>query len=148
MMTQCRLDDLPESAQNLVRLIGLPKTVRLIEHLGGTTFPVSKGKTRLGQLRFEVLSEAIGVDAADILTREYGGEMLYIPNCAAAIRAVRNRAIHAEFDSLVSSASKPVYSSNEAVFKIAVAYRLSDRRVWEILKVLPNQPPVQPGLFG
>ncbi|MHB9021323.1 MAG: Mor transcription activator family protein [Halothiobacillus sp.] len=147
MIHVCTLTDLPTSAQNLVRLIGLPKSVRLIEQLGGTTFPVAKAINSLGKLRYELLAEAVGVDAADILTAEYGGEMLYIPNCAAALRAVRNRAIHTEFDAMTSSVSNPVYSTNEALVKLAITYRLSDRRIWDILKVLPDQPAAQPQLF-
>lgn len=148
MIQQCALDDLPQSAQNLVRLIGLARAVRLIDQLGGTTFPVAKGKNRLGQLRYELLADAIGVDAADILTQEYGGEALYIPNCAAALRAVRNRAIHDRFDQLTSHSSNPVYSSNEAVALLAREHRISDRRVWEILKVLPEATSQQLGMFG
>lgn len=147
MIAECHHDDLPESAQNLVRLIGMAKAVQLIDQLGGTTFPVSKSKTRLGQLRYELLSDAVGVDAADILTKEYGGEMLYIPNCVAALRAVRNRAIHARFDELTNPASNPTYSSNEAVALLAREHRLSDRRVWDILKVLPKYNQPQTSLF-
>jgi len=147
MIQTCALDDLPTSAQNLVRLIGIARAMRLIEQLGGTTFPVSKGKNRLGQLRYELLADAVGVTAADIITQEYGGEALYIPNCAAALRAVRNRAIHERFDTLISSHSTPAYSSNEAVIMIALEHRISDRRVWDILKVLPNAPPKQLGMF-
>lgn len=143
--------DLPETAQKLVALIGLPKTARLIDQLGGTTFPVSKNTTKMGQLRYELLAEAVGVDAADILTQEFGGVMLYIPNCSAAIRAARNRAIHEAFDRMTATApgeSKPLYSSNEAVFNLARSYQLSDRRIWAILKELPESNDRQMGMFG
>ncbi|SUX33043.1 Mor transcription activator family [Chromobacterium violaceum] len=40
----------------------------------------------------------IGVDAADIMTRHFGGEVLAIPRCASALREVRDRMIRAEFD--------------------------------------------------
>lgn len=72
----------------------------------------------------------------------------YIPNCAAALRAVRNRAIHDRFDQLTSQSSNPVYSSNEAVALLAREHRISDRRVWDILKVLPEATSQQLGMFG
>lgn len=142
-MNDIHLADLPESARNLVRLIGLAKTLRLVDHLGGTTFPVAKGLTRMGQARYELLAEVIGVDAADILTAEYGGEPLYIPNCKDALRRVRDRAIHSRFDALV----KDGYSANGAVAELAREHKLSDRRIWEILKTLPESMDVQSTLF-
>lgn len=137
------LPDLPASAQNIARLIGLPQTLRLVDRLGGTTFPVAKGLTRMGQARYELLAEVIGMDAADTLTAEYGGEPLYIPNCKDALRRARDRAIHSRFDALV----KAGYSANGAVAELARENRLSDRRVWEILKVLPDIQTVQSDLF-
>jgi len=142
-MNNVHIHDLPESAQNLVRLIGIAKALRLIDRLGGTTFPIAKGITRLGQARYKLLAEVIGVDAADILTAEYGGESLYIPNCKDAIRRVRDRAIHSRFDALV----KAGYSANDAVAELALQNKLCDRRIWEILKVLPDQPQPQAMLF-
>ncbi len=142
-MIELRPHELPESARNLVRLIGLPKTIKLIDHLGGTTFPVAKGLTRMGQARYELLAEVVGMDAADTLTAEYGGEPLYIPNCKDALRRVRDRAIHSRFDALV----KAGYSANGAVAELAREHRLSDRRIWEILKVLPESQEVQSTLF-
>lgn len=125
---------LPSSAQNLIRLIGLPNTMQLVNEFGGTTFPVAVGTTSKGQARFEMLAEVIGTEAADILTAEYAREHLYIPNCKAAMRKARDRAIHGRFDAL----SMQGYSSNAAVAELAREHNLSDRRVWEILKVLPE----------
>lgn len=142
-MKDIQLVDLPESAQNLVRLIGMPKTLRLVDHLGGTTFPVAKGLTRMGQARYELLAEVVGMDAADTLTAEYGGEPLYIPNCKDALRRVRDRGIHSRFDALV----KAGYSANGAVAELAREHKLSDRRIWDILKVLPERQEVQSSMF-
>lgn len=133
---------LPPSVENIIRLIGLPKTQRLVEQLGGTSFPVAKAQTKLGQIRYELLAEVVGTTAADQLTAEYGGEVLYIPNCKAAARAARDAAIHARFDQLVRE-----LSSNEAVSLLAREYQLSDRRVWDILKVLPEASNPQGVLF-
>lgn len=93
-------DQLPEFVQVLIRLIGMSTTVKLIEKLGGTTFPVAKRLSRQGEVRYQLLVEVVGVEAADRLTEHFGGEMLYIPRCAKAIRLVRDRGIRASFDTM------------------------------------------------
>ena len=72
---------LPESVKTCIGLIGLTKSVRLIHAWGGTTFPVGKNKRKGGQIRFAALAEVVGVEAAEILTRHYSGEVIAIPRC-------------------------------------------------------------------
>lgn len=120
---------LPESAQLIVTLIGLPKATRLIEELRGTTFPIPKRQTRMGEIRFEMLAEVVGYDAAVVLTRHFGGESLYVPRCVSALRELRNRQLRIDFDSM-SSENSAVY----AVSALARRYDLSDRQIWSILK--------------
>ncbi|MGD1823730.1 DNA transposition protein [Chromobacterium violaceum] len=128
-----KLDDvqhlLPEMAQLIATLIGLPKALRLIEAWGGTTFPISKNKRRDGQIRYEALAEVIGVDAADIMTRHFGGEVLAIPRCASALREVRDRMIRAEFDDETRT-----HPASHAVGLLARRYQMTERNVWMVLK--------------
>ena len=51
---------LPEMARLIATLIGLPRTLSLIEAWGGTTFPVSKNKRRDGQIRYDALADWFG----------------------------------------------------------------------------------------
>ena len=122
-------DELPDFVRLLVRLIGMPKTVMLIEKLGGTTFPVAKRLSRQGEVRYQLLSEVVGVEAADRLTEHFGGEPLYIPMCAKAVRLARDRRIRADFDTLTRE-----HSSLYAVVKLVQRNKLSDRQIWRILK--------------
>lgn len=123
---------LPTVAREIAGLIGLPKTLQLVEALGGTTFPVAKRETRLGEVRYQMLERVVGVEAANELTARYGGTDLYIPRCATALRNVRDAAIVADFDRETQNRS-----ANAVVAEIALRYRLSDRRVWLILKEVP-----------
>lgn len=116
------IDCLPDSAKNIVRLIGLDKAMLLIDRLGGSTISVAS--------RHNGLAEIIGHEATDILTREYAGENLYIPNCKAVLRRARDSAIRARFDALVKSGC----SANKAVAALSREHGISDRRVWIILK--------------
>ncbi|WP_028536172.1 Mor transcription activator family protein [Paludibacterium yongneupense] len=143
-----KLDDvqhlLPESARLLVRLIGLAKTMHLVNVLGGTSFPVALRKSRQGEIRYEMLAEVVGVEAADILTHHFGGDMLYVPLCKAALRELFYREVRAEFDALTRD-----YSALYAVSSLASKHRMSDRQIWRVLKKLdaPSSAPGQTSLF-
>lgn len=131
--TPVMMDDLPESARNIARLIGMEKAMRLFELMGGVTIAIPKGNARYGQTRYKLLAEIIGENATDILTAEYGGEMLYIPNCKDALMRARDRDIQSRFEELI----KTGLSANKSVAELSRQYRLSDRRVWSILKSMP-----------
>lgn len=120
---------LPEMAKLIADLIGLPKALKLIEAWGGTTFPVSKNKRRDGQIRYEALVEVVGIDAANILTRHFGGEVLSIPRCAVAMREVRDRMIRAEFDQETRE-----LQAIHVVNQLARRYQMTERNVWVVLK--------------
>lgn len=136
---------LPASAKLFIQLIGLPRTVQLIQAWGGTTFPMSKNQRRLGQIRFEALAEVIGVDAAKVLTQHFGGETLAIPRCSAAILEMRNRAIREEFDELTRT-----HSANHAASELARKYHITDRWVYQVLSRADSHgggETIQGGLF-
>lgn len=116
-------EELPEAAREIVRLIGLPHAINLFKHLGGLTFPVPCGGNinRLGALRFEMMAECIGVDAAKVICREYHGVRFYIPKCQQAIQNIRDRRILRDCER---------GATNE---ELSLKYRLTDRRIREIL---------------
>lgn len=134
---------LPASVAELVDVIGLERAMKLVRTLGGTTFPVPKRATKLGELRYNVLADVVGVDAADALVKHYGGVELYIPRCAAALQAARDAAIN----ELYIAETGKGRSSADVVFSLARRYKISDRRVWDILKTLPEKPDEQLRLF-
>lgn len=117
-------EELPETAREIVRLIGLPRAVDLFRTLGGVSFPAPQGgnNNRMGALRFEMLAECVGVDAAKVLCQEFGGTVFYIPKCQQALQNIRDRRIVQEFDRGASAE------------ELALKYRLTDRRVKGILK--------------
>ncbi len=121
---------LPEQIQEIAEAIGLPATQRLVQELGGTTWPVSKGVRRLGIIRHEALKEVIGETAAQIMAERWGNETLYIAKCDAPLRRLRDLEIHRKFEQAVREG----VSANTVVSELARAYKLSDRWVWVILK--------------
>ncbi|BAK76471.1 Mor transcription activator domain protein [Pseudogulbenkiania sp. NH8B] len=119
---------LPENARELVRLIGLNLTMKLVDLLGGTHFPIPKTAKQEGQY-FAALAEVVGVEAAKVLIRQYGNTRLYVPKCAAALRALRDANIRADYDRHCRE-----LGHNATVNHILVPkYRLCDRRLEKIL---------------
>lgn len=121
---------LPEQARQIAALIGVAPALQLVERLGGTTFPVAKRANRIGEARFAILEDVVGIQAAEQLTAYYGGTKLYIPNCKDALRRVRNADMIREFDRRITQGE----TARDVVFDLAIRYRLADRVVWDILK--------------
>lgn len=121
---------LPRQVLEIAEAIGLPATQLLVNELGGTTWPVAQGKRRLGIIRHEALVKVIGAEAAEIMAQRWANIQLYIPRCDAALRALRDFKINAEF---VQGVRQGV-SANILVARLARENSLSDRRIWDILK--------------
>jgi Mor family transcriptional regulator len=126
-------NSLPASVAELVDLIGLQTAMKLVRSLGGTTFPVPKRATKLGELRYNMLADVVGVDAADALVSHFGGDALYIPRCAKALQESRDVEINKKFVEECQTGK----SSTDIVNSLAREYKLTNRRVWDILKTTP-----------
>lgn len=89
--------DLPETARDLVRLIGWARAEQLIRELGGVRFRMPKGPNNNahGAARFEQLAEIVGQRAAERLIAEYGDMIIDIPNCKTAIARAKMRVMRA-----------------------------------------------------
>ena len=121
---------LPRQLLEISEAIGLPAAQRLVEELGGTTWPVARGVRRLGIIRHEALKEVVGETAANIMAERWANVPLYIPKCDAALRRVRDLEINRQY---VQGVREGI-SANTLVAELARTYKLSDRRIWEILK--------------
>lgn len=136
----CEVQTLPSSVQELVRVIGLTAALKLVEHYGGTSFIVPQGLRRDGQAAYEAIAEIIGYKEMAAFAAHYrGDDVLYIPCCKAALRAVRNRLIRADFDAYTIEES-----ATRAVMKLARAHQMSDRWVWEIVNSAETTAAFQP----
>ena len=125
---------LPGVVLELLELVGRDATSELVNRLGGTTFPVPMRKTSIGELRFKVLAGVVGEDAAQALVERFGGTNLYVPRCADELREQRDADINSTY---VRETGKGV-SSAVVVNDLARRYRLTDRRIWYILKTVPQ----------
>lgn len=92
--------DLPETARDLIRLVGMRGAEALIRELGGIPYPVPKGENNNpeGAARFARLEDIVGRKGAEAIVREYGDTRLNIPNCKTAIARAKMRAMRARCD--------------------------------------------------
>jgi len=90
-MIEIDINDLPESLQEMVDVIGFDAVMKLVSKFGGTRIRIP-AKPRSVH-RDHPLSRVIGIDAARQLREFYDGEELCIPKIATALRAIRNREI-------------------------------------------------------
>lgn len=130
---------LPGSVLALITVIGIDATLMLIDHYGGTTFPVALGKTVTGKATRAVLAEIIGEEAADRLCHAYGAQgKLWVPKCEGLTLELRNRRIRATFDRHTIGGGM---TAADSVREIARRYHLTDRHIWRILKEVDQTPP-------
>lgn len=110
-------DDLPESLHEIVELIGLPATLRMVERFGGLTQLYVPRDLEADH----AISQAIGITAARKLASHYGTDTLRnIPRCAEGLRRIRNTEICARHP-------------RESAAALALAYGLTERQIWTIL---------------
>lgn len=134
MARRC-MEELPGTVRELLRLLGdLDTVLELVAQFGGGTWyipmmwplPGTRGGKSTHPLRRVVTQEQMSG-----LTRYYGGTQLYIPRCQRALQRLRNARIIMTFSAGVAKGR----SSRELVRRLALRHNLTDRRVWDILKM-------------
>lgn len=126
------LDDLPESLRDVVELIGLAATLKLVEHFGGLIVLYVPRETGPEH----PIAVAIGITAARKLSVHYGGDCLRnIPLCVAGMRRIRDADIRRR-------------AASESAASLAREFTLTERHVWRILaEVLDSDDDKQSALF-
>ena len=124
---------LPAGATEIAEIIGIGQALDLFNAYGGTEAYLYKSIPPLGSVgatRFAELAAVIGEANVLRLGKTYNDEggHVYIPRCLVAINALKRRQILAEYDALVKTSS-----ARDAANKLARRYRLSNRRIEEIV---------------
>ena len=117
---------LPQMLQDLVALIELSATMKIVSEYGGTTLYIPVRQLTDNHKLIRV----IGRKAAELLQGEYRGEELSIPTAFKAIRAVRNKEICA----------KRRYMSGSM---LAREYNMSERNIRNICKGMEEDAEVK-----
>ncbi len=139
LATELSHDLLPDIIVEIANLVGMSKTMQLVQAFGGTNLPMPIGVEN--SMTEQALISAVGEETAELLMESYGGDRLYIPRCEVALRDWRNNRLIAELKQAVMNG----ISQTRAIRQLAIQYELSERRIYELLKErLPQQ---QPRLF-
>ncbi|HTD05871.1 hypothetical protein [Undibacterium sp.] len=135
---QTDLSHLPQSAQKLIALIGLPATLRLVDAHGGHGINLYNSENSL-----ERMTETVGREAAQKLLRFYGNDPFTVPLCHRALKAVRNAEILAEFDRLTMQEG---LSARASVIRITRHFNpyIHERTIWRILKLTNEASVIDP----
>lgn len=133
---------LPDSVRALITLIGFDATLDLVRALGGTTYPLRQGRTKSTESGSAYLAEIVGDAAAEKMVLAMAPCNLFVPKCDTALLELRDRKIRRQFDRQ-TAAGVPAY---QAANDLAMAYRLTDRHIWRVLKK-PDNVAAQSGLF-
>lgn len=132
------LSHLPQSAQLMVGVIGLPATVLFVERFGGKTLSLHRRGDSVKRL-----ASVIGAAAADALFDCYGSDTIVVPRCTAALKSLRNEKILAEFDRITGPERQ---TTRVAIHSIVDHFGLTERQIWRILKTssVPRQAKQKP----
>ncbi|RQZ74817.1 MULTISPECIES: Mor transcription activator family protein [Burkholderia] len=127
---------LPKSIRSIMALIGPEATGRLIETMAGVAMLVPKGRNTFGRARFESIAECIGQEAAEKLSKHFGGEVIEVATCHHALVELRRRKIRDEFNALSRE-----YSARQTINILARTHGMSNRQIRVIVN-LPDDHPV------
>lgn len=124
-------DMLPEQIKELVCLIGLTATLRLVDGFGGLSFEMPHStNTKNGKW----LVRELGADIANVLIDRHKGEKLYINNCDALRVYLRNRALVGAILACMETGT----SQHRAVQETAPVFGITERRAYDILKEMTS----------
>lgn len=150
---------LPETAYELICVVGGQKAVEIIIRFGGQRLLIGKQNNSRGRKLTQQLGELVGEDAALRLSYAFGDQRCFVvPKCRAALHELRNRAVRKSFDELYNQ-----YSYNELLNVIATKFNMSQRSVNKALshadslpsvnqpkihKIKPSETAINGDLFG
>jgi hypothetical protein len=125
---------LPATAKELVRLIGLEKTLALCSAYGGTEISFPRQKNGPGAANYARLEKVIGGGNLHRLSTEYLQEIVYIPRCLRAMTALRHREIIIDYEALLRTTS-----ARQAANQLAIRFRTTSRSIEKIVNGEPRK---------
>lgn len=116
--------ELPVFVREMAEHMGMADALRVIEKVGGATYTVPFKPTE-----DHVLVMEIGMELTEKLSRFCGGQPVFFPTAAKALRCIRNREIVRLY---TEEGAKPNFLCRK--------FGITDRQVWRILgKPLPEE---------
>ncbi|MDG6831990.1 Mor transcription activator family protein [Glaesserella parasuis] len=121
---------LPVFGLELLELLGNEAFEKFINAFGGRNFAFPSTCDQRFKT-YRLLLAVLGREKADILTRRFNGEYVYIPSCAIAVKKLEQKKIVADYEALI------VGNHQSFVFaQLARKYKCSDRCIQNIVNNL------------
>lgn len=119
---------LPESAKDIISVIGCDKAFELFSLFGGVQVMFSKGEhVPRGSELHEMIKLLIGDDYFVALQRHYSGDRLYIPNCKTAELKLKQMNVTDEYFNRISGGVNPSIAKVE----LCRLYKVSARMIYK-----------------
>lgn len=129
---------LPPAFEQLLTVAGEEATFTLVRHYAGTHIPIGQNKIKAGKVLHAMLAETVGEEIALKIEAAYATQRkIYIPKCESAVLELRNRFIRRQFDDWTRNNGM---SATLAVNNLVAEHKLTDRRIWTILKQADRLP--------
>lgn len=120
---------LPESARNLVALLGVCDAVTVITALGGAQWYIAGlDDPRSAASRKELIA-LVGERVEDKLRLHYGGGWLSVPRCHAAMLGLRNQTITDRF----VEGCRAGHTVRSLLAQLAREHKLTTKQIWHIV---------------
>lgn len=121
--------ELPETAQEIIAVIGLSDTLKLVKKYGGNMLLIPKVKHNGNAIAH--LVDAIGEASAFKLVEHFRGTTLYLPKCEAALRKHRNDSFFRAVDAYITEHKT---SQDQAFFALCPSFGITYRTAFYIMK--------------
>lgn len=132
---------LPDVVTDIVSIIGYPKTLKMLQVLGGLDFAMPTGEK--GGPSATLLINAVGHNEAQLLMQAFGGERLYIPRCISAFVRLNNQEFCRDVSRMVSRGE----TQKAAIRLYAPQYGFSERWAYTVLSEESKRADMQLSLF-
>lgn len=119
---------LPESIIEMINIIGLSETEKVVNTLGGLSVVFPKKNLSESSV-LNAYREILGDDTLHSLWQYYAGCALYIPRCELAIKHLKKQ----RFINEVSEMKDKGIPITQAVRELCPKYQISDRSAWKAL---------------
>lgn len=116
---------LPPIIKEMIDVMGLELTEKLVENFGGTTFSFSSEN-----VYYQRLKEKLGENNAARFYHYFQCEKIYIPQCKRALQELKKFRFYRDFCYLTDTEGK---SARIAMIELCPKYKISDRYGWKII---------------
>lgn len=128
---QAQSHQLPETAQDIIGIIGCSAASQLIMALGGRS--LSFPSDDIACSAYDSLRDVVDEEHLQLLIEYYRGDKIYIPQCKTLMIAHRNRSFVTEVQTLLDEG----HTKANAISQLCGKYGFSDRYGWAVLSGKP-----------